>query len=670
MAPSATAYSPAQFTNPGPAPRPPLFQSQSFSAVMSSLSPSNRSQSPLPGQFAKGSTSAQKAGLVISAPITEADIVRETWVSFKESWLWTKKYLILRPATLGFYRNEQAPTPTSIIGFNEIINVQRVDLKAFCIQIDTRTAKSFLISFKNDTEVITWFDDIYNRCPLLGVSKPTNFTHKVHVGFDAKSGGFTGLPDEWARLLTASAITQEDYAKNPQAVIEVLEFYSDAMMKQNKQDDDFSYAAPSPTRLAGGYGVGKSGAAAAQSTAISASASKVANASGATTTSLSPIPYRRAPKAPPQLQPLTFEGLPTFTSSSEKTSTAVKPLNVSSPSRPVFSGKSATPERIKATYANQRADDVDALNIPRLPKPPNAAPLSTSAPSNYQDASSANTAAAPVNPIAHPTQGSPLRQGQINIPTTTQTSLAQSQPTKQIAGGDAILRPFHTPVRIAPAKPTSATTHTSAERKPLVTLPAPNKEASPPAKKGPSFAAAAAAAAAAATANNSLKDKQAPPVEKRVSAMSDAQVMEKLRSVVSTGDPNRSYCKLRKVGQGASGSVYVAKYVQTSPSMMIARASVTMTVGGKVAIKQMDLTHQPRKELIVNEILVMKESSHPNIVNFLDSFLVRGKELWVVMEFMEGGALTDIIDHNQLAEDQIAAICNEVRYRDVISQLY
>ena len=83
--------------------------------------------------------------------------------------------------------------------------------------------------------------------------------------------------------------------------------------------------------------------------------------------------------------------------------------------------------------------------------------------------------------------------------------------------------------------------------------------------------------------------------------------------------------------------------------------------GAKVAIKQMDLSHQPRKELIVNEILVMKESQHPNIVNFLDSFLVKGAELWVVMEFMEGGALTDVIDSNSLEEDQISSISNEVR---------
>ena len=95
----------------------------------------------------------------------------------------------------------------------------------------------------------------------------------------------------------------------------------------------------------------------------------------------------------------------------------------------------------------------------------------------------------------------------------------------------------------------------------------------------------------------------------------------------------------------ASGHVYVAK---------------TLATGKKVAIKEMDLSNQPRKELIVNEILVMKESQHPNIVNFLESYLVRSNELWVVMEYMEGGALTDIIENNTLEEDQIASICLEV----------
>ena len=96
----------------------------------------------------------------------------------------------------------------------------------------------------------------------------------------------------------------------------------------------------------------------------------------------------------------------------------------------------------------------------------------------------------------------------------------------------------------------------------------------------------------------------------------------------------------------ASGSVYVAKHLSTN---------------SKVAVKQMDLALQPKKELVVNEILIMKESSHPNIVNYLDSFLVRGHELWVVMEYMGGGALTDVIENNKFTESQIATVCNEVR---------
>jgi protein-serine/threonine kinase len=59
----------------------------------------------------------------------------------------------------------------------------------------------------------------------VGASSPTNFEHKVHVGFDADKGSFTGLPDNWSRLLESSNITKEEQAQNPQAVLDVVEFY-------------------------------------------------------------------------------------------------------------------------------------------------------------------------------------------------------------------------------------------------------------------------------------------------------------------------------------------------------------------------------------------------------------------------------------------------------------
>lgn len=78
-----------------------------------------------------------------------------------------------------------------------------------------------------------------------------------------------------------------------------------------------------------------------------------------------------------------------------------------------------------------------------------------------------------------------------------------------------------------------------------------------------------------------------------------------------------------------------------------------------VAIKEMNLARQPRKDMIINEIRIMKETIHSNIVNYRESYLVRD-HLWVVMEYMEGGMLTDIIDKETFTEPQISAICLEV----------
>lgn len=83
----------------------------------------------------------------------------------------------------------------------------------------------------------------------------------------------------------------------------------------------------------------------------------------------------------------------------------------------------------------------------------------------------------------------------------------------------------------------------------------------------------------------------------------------------------------------------------------------------------MNLEQQPKKDLIINEILVMKDSKHKNVVNFMDSFLRQG-DLWVIMEYMEGGSLTDVVTFNLMTEGQIAAVCREVRIRNTGDSLW
>ncbi|KAF7326905.1 Non-specific serine/threonine protein kinase [Mycena venus] len=122
----------------------------------------------------------------------------------------------------------------------------------------------------------------------------------------------------------------------------------------------------------------------------------------------------------------------------------------------------------------------------------------------------------------------------------------------------------------------------------------------------------------------------------------DAQVLDTLQQIVSGGDPRAIYRKVKDIGQ--SGKLYVAK---------------TLLTDEKVVVKEKDLSQEPKKDRVVAEILSMKEARHPNIITFLESYL-RGTEVWIVMEHMEGVALlTDIIANNTMEEDQISRICLE-----------
>ncbi|XP_054141673.1 uncharacterized protein LOC128942958 [Melozone crissalis] len=78
----------------------------------------------------------------------------------------------------------------------------------------------------------------------------------------------------------------------------------------------------------------------------------------------------------------------------------------------------------------------------------------------------------------------------------------------------------------------------------------------------------------------------------------------------------------------------------------------------QVAIKKINLKGLRKKKLKVNELMVMKINRNPNLINYLDCYLV-GDELWLVMEFMDGGTLSDIISKTCLSEDQMAAISRE-----------
>ncbi|CAJ0967882.1 unnamed protein product [Ranitomeya imitator] len=68
----------------------------------------------------------------------------------------------------------------------------------------------------------------------------------------------------------------------------------------------------------------------------------------------------------------------------------------------------------------------------------------------------------------------------------------------------------------------------------------------------------------------------------------------------------------------------------------------------------MDLRKQQRRELLFNEVVIMRDYQHANVVEMYKSYLV-GEELWVMMEYVQGGALTDIVSQTRFFK--VATFC-------------
>ncbi|UMM41912.1 hypothetical protein L5515_017957 [Caenorhabditis briggsae] len=333
------------------------------------------------------------------------------------------------------------------------------------------------------------------------ISRPSNFEHTIHVGYDPKTGEFTGMPEAWARLLTDSQISKQEQQQNPQAVLDALKYYTQGESSGQKWLQYDMNDAPQRTPS---YG-------------------------------LKPQPY-------------------------------------STSSLPYHGNKIHDPRTM-----NSMTTSINNMGYHSKP----------GIPPNVFNVNENRSSMPPVRNYAPP----PVPHGE----------------------SPADIIPPAIPDR--PARTLSIYTKPKEEEEKIPDL---------------------------SLQNGQFGVQALGPKGKK--KMTDAEVLAKLRTIVSIGNPDRKYRKVDKIGSGASGSVYTAIEISTE---------------AEVAIKQMNLKDQPKKELIINEILVMRENKHANIVNYLDSYLVC-EELWVVMEYLAGGSLTDVVTECQMEDGIIAAVCREV----------
>ncbi|XP_042226306.1 mitogen-activated protein kinase kinase kinase kinase 5-like isoform X11 [Homarus americanus] len=117
-----------------------------------------------------------------------------------------------------------------------------------------------------------------------------------------------------------------------------------------------------------------------------------------------------------------------------------------------------------------------------------------------------------------------------------------------------------------------------------------------------------------------------------------------LSSDISRRNPQDEYELIQRIGSGTYGDVYKAKRLITNEF---------------AAIKVIKLEPGDDFTIIQQEILMMKDCRHPNIVAYFGSYLRRDK-LWICMEFCGGGSLQDIYHIiGPLQERQIGYMCRE-----------
>nr|BAJ93905.1 predicted protein [Hordeum vulgare subsp. vulgare] len=416
------------------------------------------------------------------------------------------------------------------------------------------------------------------------ISGPTDVKREMHIGYNPKTRQFEGLPAEWRSLLDNSNISREDQESNPDTVLEVLEFHQ--KLQAGKLLDTGITTAGRP---------------------------------------MSPGPQRAtSPEMQRQLSPTSLSR-----SSAPGSPVPKKSLPPVPQKKPAASGGH---DDAPASTSSRSSESGAAPRVPHPPKgPPPSSPLATSV-----------TTAADLTPPPPPPRTDKIQEGHSSPAPDEAAPIPPPRDYVHTASQDPPL----------PATPTvtAPTTPTSGQK-----LPPPIPEKPKDFVRRSTMPSQLPASITNAAPEHKLKTEVRAPTPTRpspepskppeVTPLAIPQRAVSLDEIVTHEDPLPIYADLEKIGQGASGAVFVAVDVRTKYH---------------VAIKQMVVKQQVKKDVIVNEICIMKASRHPNIINFIDSYLVDGT-LWVVMEYVDGGSLTDVIETNpEISEPLISSITKEV----------
>ena len=138
--------------------------------------------------------------------------------------------------------------------------------------------------------------------------------------------------------------------------------------------------------------------------------------------------------------------------------------------------------------------------------------------------------------------------------------------------------------------------------------------------------------------------------------MNGSELMQELRRLES---PIGKWELVERIGEGTYGEVYKARNCKS---------------GEIQAVKVMDDIAE-KEDDIRSELEVLKHHSlHPNIASFYGTFLKPGtageEQLWLVMEFCEGGSITDLAKSVQERGSCLEEDCVSYLLREILQGLF